>query len=111
VIAISSCSLVPGTFPTIHISSDPNIVTIDDPTLRCSIAGSTTSFCYYTAPVANGQANNALSTLSYSVGGVVVAGGSGSLGAACGSAAGSFNVLLTHIVEGGTNRTVTITTS
>jgi hypothetical protein len=113
VITISSCTLNPGTTPVVHIfaSNDTGgTTTIDDATVRCNIAGSTTSFCYYTAATALGQGNNAASTLTYGSIGVGVVGGSGSLGAACGST-GTFSSTLRHIVQGGTNRTVTVQTT
>jgi hypothetical protein len=113
VITISSCTLNPGTTPSIHIfagNDTGGTTTIDDPTFRCNIAGSTTSFCYYTAGTAVGQGNNTASTLTFSSVGVGTVGGSGSLGAACGSS-GTFSTTLRHMVQGGTNRTVTVQTT
>jgi hypothetical protein len=116
VITISSCALSPNsplpTF-TIRASNDDggSTTTINDPTTRCNIAGTTSTFCYYTAASAVGTGNNVLSTLAYS--NVTVAGvaGSGSLGTGVCGASGSFSSTLRHIVESGTNRTTTVTTS
>jgi hypothetical protein len=115
VITYTSCTLSPHSpLPTITINSaggTGGTTTINDPTLRCNIAGSATSFCYYTAASAAGTGNNAASTLTYT--NVTLAGvaGSGSLGTGVCGAAGSFSTTLRHIVETGTNRTVTVTTS
>jgi hypothetical protein len=94
----------------VHITANTAVQSttlVTDPTVRCNIAGSTTSFCYYTAASATGTGNNTASTLAFSSIGVTTVAGSGSLGAACGST-GTFAVTLNHIVQGGTNRTVTI---
>jgi hypothetical protein len=99
--------------PVVHIfaSNDTGgTLTINDLTYCCSIMGSTTSFCYFTAGAARGNGNNATSSLSFSSVGITTVGGSGSLGAACGSTA-TLSITLTHLVQGGTNRTVTVTTT
>jgi hypothetical protein len=115
VIGIASCTLSPNSpLPVVHIIADNDVggtTSITDPTVRCDIIASPNAFCYYTPHIANGQGNNVLSTLTFNVTGVTNVPGSGSLGALCGSAAGTFNVTLRHIVQGGTNRTITVTTT
>jgi hypothetical protein len=114
VITYSSCALSPvHPLPSVQISASNDTggtLTINDLTYRCSIMGSTTSFCYFTAGAARGNGNNATSTLWFPSVGVAVVGGSGSLGFACGSSA-TLSFFLRHIVQGGTSRTVTVTTS
>jgi hypothetical protein len=119
VMTIPSCTLDPtAAVPTVHITSDPPIagvngqLNITDLRIRCNIAGSSTSFCYftYTSATAIGNVVNATSTITFP--GVVVhhVTGTGDLGGVCGSQA-NFTTTLRHIVEVGTNRTVTVTTS
>lgn len=116
VIQYTSCALSPTSpFPVVHITATNDqggTVQITDETIRCSIQGAGTSFCYYTMTSSSniGAFVNAPSTLTFS--GVVLhhVTGSGDLGAICG-AQGAFNTTLTHLVQGGTNRTITITTS
>lgn len=112
--ALRSCALsADDPSPIIHFDGRSNggLVVVDDPTLQCATS-SPTAFCYYTAPPAMvGMQLNAPSTLSYpSPVGFVTASGTGSLGAACGTG-GFFTWTFTHIVQGFTSRTITITTT
>jgi hypothetical protein len=115
VITYTSCTLSPNSsLPTITIVAPEDTrgaITINDPTIRCNIGGSATSFCYFTAASAVGTGNNAASLLAYSNVTFVGVAGSGSLGTGVCGASGSFSTQLRHIVETGTNRTVTVTTS
>jgi hypothetical protein len=77
--------------------------------VRCSIAGSTTAFCYYTGTDVIGQGFNNPSILHFNVG-VDHVTGPGDLAGACGTK-GNFTTTLTHIVQVSTNRTITITTT
>jgi hypothetical protein len=112
VITINSCHLYPvgGAFPSLTINAindTGGTQTINDATVFCPVAGST-SGCYYTAATAVGTGNNAASTLSYNnVAVSTVTPTTNNLGAACGSS-GFFSVTLNHIVQGGTNKTVTV---
>jgi hypothetical protein len=114
VVSIPSCALSPNSpLPTAQIyatSGTGGRLDIINPVVRCSIAGSTTSFCYYSAPTMSGTMVNATSRLTFSSGGVTNVGGSGSLGVVCGTGSGSVNWIDDHVVQGGTNRTVTIGT-
>jgi hypothetical protein len=108
-----SCRLSPGSpLPTVHVTAGAGggTVALADVTLKCAIMNSTSAFCYYTASTAAGNLANGPSTLTYSSVALVAAAGSDSLGAPCGSS-GSWNWTFTHIVQAGTNRTVTVTTS
>jgi hypothetical protein len=109
VLTISSCAMH-GASPTVHImSTSPTTgsVNLTDVGVRCAFTSG--GACYFTAGVANGVANNTTSTISYtSVGAVGITGTSDNLGILCPSS-GTFSTSLTHIVEVGTNRTVTIT--
>jgi hypothetical protein len=115
----TSCTLDPTSpVPTVHVTSDPPVVGsnggigITDMRVRCNIAGSSTAFCYftYTTASANGNMVNATSTITFP--GIVVhhVTGTGDLGSVCG-ATGTATFALRHIVEVGTNRTVTVRTS
>jgi hypothetical protein len=114
VIAITSCTLSPNSpLPSITVTATNDIggtATVNDPTVRCNISGSATSFCYFTAATAAGVNNNAASTLTYTGVSVTVVAGSGSLGAVCGST-GTFSTTARHHVQVGTNRTVTVQTT
>lgn len=112
VINFSSCVLAPGTFPSIRalvIKDTGGSFYADDATVRCSIAGSTTSFCYYTLDFYIGLYTNATSEILGSADWTATT-GPGSLGAACPSP-GLETESLRHLVQGGTNRTITLTTS
>jgi hypothetical protein len=55
---------------------------------------------------------NGASTIAFSAVGITrVTGAPGDQGVLCGTGTGSFAVTLNHIVQSGTNRTVTISTS
>ncbi len=115
VVTIESCSLAAGTTPSISIlgtSSSGGTVTTTDARVRCFLGGSGgAAFCEYTAATAAGTAVNSTSTLAYSSVGVThVNGASGDQGVLCG-ASGSFNVTANHMVQSGTNRTLTLTTT
>jgi hypothetical protein len=115
VITIESCSLAAGTTPSVAIlatSTSGGTVTITDARVRCFIAGSGgASFCEYTMATAAGTATNSPSAIAFSSVAVNhVTGASGDQGALCG-ASGSFSTTLNHIVQSGTNRTVTLSTS
>jgi hypothetical protein len=109
-VQVTSCHRTGATFPAIHITAGDTggQVQIVDATVVCNVASG--GACYYTAATANGNASNATSTLSYTGIGVTHVTGAGDLGFLCGNGA-SFSVTLNHIVQGGTNRTVTITTT
>lgn len=112
VINITHCTLT--NLPVAHYFADSPVggfLDVDDVERRCSIAGSTTSFCYYTAASAVGTVLNATSTITFASTSVVTTSGSGSLGAACGSGTGTYSTTLRHIVQFGTNRTITLRTS
>jgi hypothetical protein len=115
IITFPSCTLSPSSpLPSITINANNDIGgtwTINDMTVRCNVAGSATSFCYYTMAAAVGSGNNTASTLTYSNVNFAGVAGSGSLGAGVCGASGSFSTTLRHIVEVGTNRTITVTTS
>lgn len=112
-ITITECGLHAGSpLPTIHITADAGgtggSVQVTDPTVRCAIANST-SACYYTAATATGSANNVTSNLTFAnVAVASVSPTTDALGAGlCGTNA-TFGVTLQHIVQGGTNATITI---
>lgn len=114
-IDIPDCTLSPTSpFPAVSIvgtSAAGGTVSLSDPTIRCATSPNL-GFCYYTPhTVPTGNFLNSNSSLTYSVTGVTAVAGSNSLGAFCGGAAGTFNTTLTHVVQGGTNRTMTLTTS
>jgi hypothetical protein len=109
VIAVTSCHLYTGPVTTVSItaSAGGGSVVLGDLIVRCAFAG-TTNGCYFTAASANGSANNAASTIQYSnVSATRVQPTTDNLGDFC-PASGTFNVTLQHIVQAGTNRTVTI---
>jgi hypothetical protein len=106
---ISSCHRHGATLPSMSISGSLGTVTLTDVIVRCNVVSSTQG-CYYTAATAVGSVNNALSTLAYTGTGLTaisspttdaVAPG------ACGTT-GTVSVNLRHIVQFGTNKTVTI---
>jgi hypothetical protein len=113
VITIPSCTLNPGTAPAVSITTNRDTggnATLVDPVVRCSIAGTMSSFCYYTGTNVIGQGFNATSNLHFSDAPIDHVTGPGDLAGACGTT-GNFGVTLTHIVQVGTNRTITITTT
>jgi hypothetical protein len=110
------CSLhaVGGAFPTIAISSfaGGGTITINDATVRCAITA--TTMCYYTFASAAGVANNAASSLSFAAlagTSVVPTGTTDAMPPGVCGPTFTLSTALTHIVQGGTNRTITITTS
>jgi hypothetical protein len=108
-LTFSSCHLH-GAAPTVAITANGTggSFNLTDVGLRCSFT-SPGGACYFTAATANGTANNAASSISYT--GVAwngIPGTADSLGGLCFSSA-TFSVVLNHIVEAGTNRTVTVT--
>jgi hypothetical protein len=112
VTTFQGCSLDPDApFPTIHLiaGAGGGTVTIGDVTVRCSLMGGS-GFCYFTASSAVGSLANGPSTLTYTFVPFAPVSGTTSLGALCGDS-GSWAWTFTHIVQGGTNRTVTVTTS
>jgi hypothetical protein len=114
VLTITSCHLHTPPVPTISITSTgggtTGSVVLGDVVVRCAFAG-TPNACYFTAATANGVATNATSTIQYNnVAAVGVSPTSDTLGALCPST-GTFGVTLRHIVQAGTNRTVTIAAS
>jgi hypothetical protein len=114
VVAINSCHLATGNTPSVSIAANATggHVTLTDVLARCVVAGSA-SGCYYTGATATGVATNATSVLSYNNISAIypVTNPADGIGAAiCGTNA-LFSVTLTHIVQGGTNATITITTA
>ena len=115
-IDVTECSLDPDrALPGVSISSTAvgGNVTINDAGVRCFVP-SLNGFCYYTGTTASavGIGNNAASTLTYT--NVQVdqyTGATSSIGFGLCGTSGNFSVQLNHIVQGGTNRTVTTTTS
>jgi hypothetical protein len=112
VISVSSCHA--STTPAVSITANATggHMTVTDVLARCGIAGSA-SACYFTAATATGAFVNSTSSLAYNNVSVVYpasnpADGLGS--GICGSAA-TFSTTLTHIVQGGTNATITVTTA
>jgi hypothetical protein len=112
----SDCQLHGTTLPSVTITSTAGggTVVLGDTVIRCQVVGAANA-CYYTWPTALGQTVNATSTISFS-GVTIVATGNpagttdGFAAGVCGTSA-TFSVAFTHIVQGGTNRTVTITTA
>jgi hypothetical protein len=112
VLTFVGCHLV-GTAPVSITANDTGgHITLTDVLVKCNI-GSPTSFCYDTAATATGVFVNAASSLVYNNVGVVypAVNPPDGLGAGiCGSTA-SFSLSITHIVQGGTNATITVTTT
>jgi hypothetical protein len=108
ILTITSCHLhgpTPGVAVT--ASGSGGSVNLTDVGVRCAFTSG--GACYFTAATASGVANNAASTLSYpSVNAVHTTATPDDLGFLCPSS-GTFSTLLNHIVQSGTNRTVTIT--
>jgi hypothetical protein len=109
VLTYTSCHLH-GQAPTVSILANDNsgVFTFGDTILRCGISGSAGA-CFYTFASAFGVGST-VSTISFNSVGLSAVGTSGSLGSVCG-ASGSASWTLNHIVQGGTNRTVTVTTT
>lgn len=82
---------------------------MSDLTVRCPVGS--LGACYYTAASASGTAVNATSTLTFSAINIgVVHPTTDSIGPSCGATA-QLGVRLDHLVQGGTNRTITLGTS
>jgi hypothetical protein len=100
--------------PSINIlgtSAAGGTVSINDPTLRCATSPNL-GFCYYTPhTVATGNFLNTNSSLTYAVTGFTAVAGSNSLGALCGGNPGVVSWNFTHVVQGSTSRTLTVTTA
>lgn len=115
IINFASCHLdTTAGFPSVHITAAAGggSVQITDPLVRCLLVGGGGASCYFTGTSASaiGTFANLASTLDYTSVAVDRGTGAGDLGAACGEG-GTFNAKFTHIVQGGTNRTITITTA
>jgi hypothetical protein len=113
-----TCILSPTSpFPVIHISANTDQganFTIDDMTLRCPAtdAFGTHGFCYHTASTVTGSYLNVISRLVFPFVTLVHTTGPGDLGiGVCSSFASSLSVTLTHFVQTGTNKTLTVTTT
>jgi hypothetical protein len=109
----TSCALHQPGVPTVTItgSAGGGSLAINDATIRCPVGGGFA--CYFTAASAVGTVSNAASTLSYSnVGSISVFPTSDALGgpSIC-SSTQTFSVTFNHLVQGGTNRTVTVGTT
>lgn len=104
-----SCALNPlAGLPTIHLtatSSTGGLVSLGHTAILCTWAG-TGGSCAYTQTSATGAESNLQSSLTFTNVAVSIFGG-----IHCGSGSGSFTYSFTHLVQGGTNRTVTLTTS
>lgn len=113
--SISACGLETGTLPAVHATATSTIggtISLGDLTLRCPLTrtpGLTTQ-CYYTATPTTGQVTNASSRLTFSSFFLPYVGRSDSIASLCPIAA-TLSMDLTHLVQGATNRTVTLTTS
>jgi hypothetical protein len=112
-INFSSCSLHGGSpLPQVHLtgaSSGGGYMRLTNLVVRCALVG--LPYACYFAFNANGPFNNTTSSISFANSGFsTVNTTSDAAGQTCISS-GWFSVLLAHIVQGGTNRTVTLTTS
>lgn len=112
--SLTSCTdTIPNlTFTSCHqhgtapIDVSTATVTLTDVTIRCSFA-ETSQGCYFTMSTAVGTVNNPASTLTFSSVSAGSVNPTGDLFFFCPSSA-TFSVVLNHIVEVGTNRTVTV---
>jgi hypothetical protein len=105
----TGCHRHGATLPTVTINGSAGTVAITDLIVRCTFQGST-SACYLTAASAAGTYNNAASTLTYvnvPVAVITTPTTDAIAPGACGTS-GSWTFAFTHIVQGGTNRTVTV---
>ena len=106
-LTITSCHQH-GATPGVRITATTTggSVNLTDVGVRCIFSSG--GACYFTAATANGVANNSASTISYTnVQAAGITGTADNLGSLCPSS-GTFSTVLNHIVEVGTNRTVTI---
>jgi hypothetical protein len=111
----SDCQLHGSTLPSVTITGNAlgGTVALGHTLIRCQVVGSA-SGCYFTWGTAHAQANSAASTIAFSGVSIQAIGNpagttDGLTAGVCGTSA-TFSVTFTHIVQGGTNRTVTITT-
>jgi hypothetical protein len=96
---------------SIHANASGSTQTLTDIIVRCGIAPNGAVGCYFTAASAAGTSSNANSTLSFpGVSAVAITSPTTDAFAAdgCGGT-GTFSATLRHIVEEGTNRTITVT--
>jgi hypothetical protein len=110
-----SCSLHGGSgLPTVRLtggSASSGSVSLANVVVRCALVGGGANACYLKLDGA-GSFGNATSSLTFSSLPVAsVAPTPTALGGPYCFAGGSLNVTLNHIVQGGTNRTVTLTTA
>jgi hypothetical protein len=89
-----------------ELTVSTTLVTLKDVVVRCNLSGIAQG-CYFTAGTAAGTVNNAASTLSYTNVNASSVNPTGDAFGFCPSS-GTFTVVLNHIVEVGTNRTVTV---
>jgi hypothetical protein len=109
-INVTSCHLHTPPIPVIQIHANVggSAQTVIDPVVRCAIQNST-SGCYFTAATAQGVGVNANASLNFpAVSAATVAPTTDALGVGLCGLDGTFSVTLTHIVEEGSNRTVTV---
>jgi hypothetical protein len=113
-VTYTSCSLHGGgTLPTVRLTGAPSgggSMLLNHVVVRCGIAESAVAACYLDLN-GNGSFGNAASSLSLSLPVQTVFPTATALPGAYCVESGSMNVTLNHIVQGGTNRTVTLTTS
>lgn len=113
VITFTGCHLRSTATPGMTITAGPDTggtFRFNDLSFRCNVSGGT-SGCDWTMGSATGTYTNATSALAFSnVAMTHVTGGTGDLGSLCGTSA-SASWTYTHVVQGGTNSTVTLTTS
>jgi hypothetical protein len=108
-ITITTCHRHGASLPSIAINGSAATLTVTDVIVRCSFQGSNQG-CYYTAASANGSANNAASTLTFTnvaVTAISVPTTDAVAPGACGTS-GNFNAQARHVVQQGTNRTATL---
>jgi hypothetical protein len=108
---ILSCHLHLSTLPTVTITSGPGggTVVFGHLILRC-VTTTPGRACYYTSLTAAGSYNNATSSLHFAnVAATAVTATTDAIPPLnCGNN-GTWGVTFTHVVQGGTNRTITIT--
>jgi hypothetical protein len=104
-----SCHRHGTALPHISINGTANTMTFTDVIVRCNIVSSNQG-CYYTTATMTGVPNNVASTLTFTNVAVVAISAPTTDAVAPGACAssGNFSVQFRHIVQGGTNRTVTI---
>jgi hypothetical protein len=108
-VTFAGCHRHGATLPAVSVNGSTGTVTLTDVIVRCSVFASNQG-CYLTAATLNGTVNNALSTLTYTnvpVTGISFPTTDAVAPGAC-ITSGNFSVTLRHIVQSGTNRTVTL---